>query len=495
MSQKLKEKIAQTIEKHRMFAEDAHIVIGLSGGPDSVCLFDVLKEIAKDTDIHLYAVHVNHCLRPVAADEDQAYVENLCQQSDVPCFTFKTDCGQMAASLKMTSEEAGRKARYDAFSSVAASLADRGVERDKITIALAHNANDNAETVLFRIIRGTGTDGLAGIPYKRPDGSGFMIVRPLLDISRREIEEYCREKELSPQIDHTNSENLYTRNKIRNLLIPYIEQNFNENFTDSLNRLSRIAAEDRDFLRKEAEKAFRMALPDKDNSGAGTSEEKSLALRLKPLQGLHRAVRKRVYTTALEQIGMGQNMSYNQAEAIENIRLSESPSASFSLSGNITVSREYDRLVFSAAKKEDPSPEDKMQSLAGRQQEGQERWHMEQMTFGQFETYRREADGRGAVYGAFQGVDPQELQIRTRLPGDRISIGKGTKKIKDLFIDEKVPKAYRDRIFLLARGSDVLWILPSAHFTSQQLVRKGRFSADFKVDGKKTDRVIVLEKL
>ena len=94
-----------------------------------------------------------------------------------------------------------------------------------------------------------------------------------------------------------------------------------------------------------------------------------------------------------------------------------------------------------------------MQSMAGRQQEGQERWHMEQMTFGQFETYRREADGRGAVYGAFQGVDPQELQIRTRLPGDRISIGKGTKKIKDLFIDEKVPKAYRDRIFLLARGS------------------------------------------
>ena len=133
--------------------------------------------------------------------------------------------------------------------------------------------------------------------------------------------------------------------------------------------------------------------------------------------------------------------------------------------------------------------------MAGRQQEGQERWHMEQMTFGQFETYRREADGRGAVYGAFQGVDPQELQIRTRLPGDRISIGKGTKKIKDLFIDEKVPKAYRDRIFLLARGSDVLWILPSAYFTSQQLVRKGRFSADFKVDGKKTDQVIVLEKL
>ena len=112
---------------------------------------------------------------------------------------------------------------------------------------------------------------------------------------------------------------------------------------------------------------------------------------------------------------MEKNMSYNQAEAIENIRLSESPSASFSLSGNITVSREYDRLVFSAAKKEDPSPEDKMQSLAGRQQEGQERWHMEQMTFGQFETYRREADGRGAVYGAFQGVDPQELQIRTCL--------------------------------------------------------------------------------
>lgn len=489
MSQKLKDKVLQTARKYQMFGNDSHIIIGLSGGPDSICLFDVLREIAANTQLKLYAVHINHCLRPGAADEDQAYVEKICESAGVPCRSFRVDCNEMASRLKMTSEEAGRKARYDSFSAAARHLADQGIPREKIAIALAHNANDNAETVLFRIIRGTGTDGLAGIPYKRTDKDGFAIVRPILDISREEIENYCRIRGLNPRIDHTNSENIYTRNKIRNLLIPYIRENFNENFTDCLNRLSRIASEDRDCLKMEAEEAFRNALcPDETGETRGSSDmqrsgSKRLALKLKPLQGLHKAVRIRVYTTALEQIGMEQNMSYNQAEGIEQIRISESPSASFSLSGSVKVCREYDKLVFLETG-EDSMP-DGMPSG----------WRLKQMTYEMFKDFRRKAERRGTVYGAFEGVSPDEIKIRTRLPGDRINIGTGAKKIKDLLIDEKVPKVYRDDILLLARGSDVLWVLPSEHFTSGQLVDKGRFSADFKVGGTKTDKVIVLEKL
>ena len=213
------------------------------------------------------------------------------------------------------------------------------------------------------------------------------------------------------------------------------------------------------------------------------------------MQGLHRAVRKRVYTTALEQIGMEQNMSYNQAEAIENIRLSESPSASFSLSGNITVSREYDRLVFSAAKKEDPSPEDKMQSLAGRQQEGQERWHMEQMTFGQFETYRREADGRGAVYGAFQGVDPQELQIRTLAAGRQDKHRKRHQKDKRSVHRRESAQGLQRPDILAGTGQRCALDTAFGIFHLTAACAKRQIFRRFQGGRQKTDRVIVLEKL
>lgn len=455
-----------------------HIIIGLSGGPDSACLFDVLSEMAQEMDWQLSAVHVNHGLRPVAADEDQRYVEELCARKKVPCHIYEVDCTAMARELSMTSEEAGRKARYDAFSRTAEKLHGQGVAKEDIAIALAHNANDQAETVMFRILRGTGTDGLYGIPYTRLDEKGFRIVRPILDIDREDIEKYCLQRNLDPRIDHTNAQNIYTRNKIRNMLIPYIQENFNENIIEALNRLGKVAAEDRDFMRGEALKAYEKALL-VEESGDDTAEGK-ITLRTESLRQLHRAVRIRVYTIALNRVGMVQNMTYAQADGVEAVFMSESPSAMYDLAENIRVAREYDKISF--FRRGSLAPKNKKQD-----------WSLRSMTAEEFADFSR--DNKGRIYGAFSGVSIGRLTVRTRKEGDRISVAGGSKKIKDFFIDEKVPKLHRDEMLLLAKGSDVLWVLPSEHFAKEPLKSKGKFSQGYKASANREDTIIILEKL
>ena len=204
----MKNRILQTIKKNKLLEDNMHIVVGLSGGPDSVCLFDVLCRLSQEKNWKLYCVHINHKLRPKAAEEDQQYVQDMCRQRNVPCRVITADCGAVAREQGITSEEAGRNIRYKAFGEMASEIEKTGVAKEKIAIALAHNANDQCETILFRILRGSGTDGLAGIAYKRYDENGYAIVRPLLDADRTEIERYCQERELYPRIDKTNSENI-----------------------------------------------------------------------------------------------------------------------------------------------------------------------------------------------------------------------------------------------------------------------------------------------
>ncbi|MGX8773942.1 MAG: tRNA lysidine(34) synthetase TilS, partial [Bacillota bacterium] len=154
--------IRDTIREHNLIEKGDHIVIGLSGGPDSVCLFHVLSVMAAEMDLTIHPVHVNHMFRPGAAEADQKYVEELSEHFGLTPYVFTVNCSALAEELDMTSEEAGRKARYDAFFLVAEKVAGELGGPGRVKIAVGHNANDQAETVLFRILRGTGMDGLAG---------------------------------------------------------------------------------------------------------------------------------------------------------------------------------------------------------------------------------------------------------------------------------------------------------------------------------------------
>lgn len=301
----LVEKVRRTVEEHKLISKGQHIVVGLSGGPDSVCLFHILMRLRKEYDLTIHPVHINHKFRPGAAERDQAYVEELCRKNGLECRTFVVDCNVMADELHMTSEEAGRKARYDAFYQVANEV---GMHED-VKIAVAQNANDQAETILFRLLRGTGTDGLAGIAYERKE-RGISVIRPILDIYRNEIEEYCRENSLDPVIDHTNNEAIYARNKIRLDLLPYLEENYNENMKEALVRLGRIASQDKDFIWQQVEKEYvRLA----------EEYEGKVVMDRQQLSDMHLALRHRIMLKAFSKIGLDKDVSEERIKAADLI--------------------------------------------------------------------------------------------------------------------------------------------------------------------------------
>ena len=507
----MKQRVLETIKTHELLEDGTHIVLGLSGGPDSVCLFDVLLELSAVKNFRIHPVHVNHKFRPGDAERDQEYVEELCRQRGLTCRTFTVDCNALAREEGLTSEEAGRKARYDAFFETAQGFAQGLAQElageleqhctqepsmpgtDKIAIAVAQNANDQAETILFRMLRGTGTDGLAGIAYKRYE-RGFAIVRPLLDVPRDEIEKYCEERNLSPRIDHTNNEAIYARNKIRLELLPMLREKFNPNIIETINRLGKNAAADKDYLAQQARDAYEEALEDAD--GRNCTVEVTTA----KLDRMHKAVRMRVYNYLLADVGMEENLTEGQLEAIEKVRISQSPSAMCDLADGFRVYKIYDRIRFCREAETEEGRQLRMRFISA------EEYAKEKKT-----ARAPDADGgetAARVVGIFALPPGAEdsVCIRKRRDGDVIAIAsksrtqgatqtpaQGTfqtpdtpppqvrhKKLQDFLVDAKVPKSVRDDIDLLAYGNRILWVLPSPHFASRQYREKGRFSAEFK---------------
>jgi len=251
----MKEKVLETIKKYNLIENEDKIVIGVSGGPDSITLLNVLSEIKQEKiiDFEIVVCHVNHMIRKEAV-EDEEYVLEFCRKYNIECFIKRIDIEKMAKETKIGTEEAGRIARYEFFNEILEKTSSN-------KIATAHTANDNAETVLMNIIRGSGTAGLKGIEVKRDN-----IIRPLINITRDDIEKYCEENNLNPRIDKTNFENIYTRNKVRNMLIPYIKENFNPNIIEGINRLSELSKAENNYLEKETQKIFEKILVEKKNN-------------------------------------------------------------------------------------------------------------------------------------------------------------------------------------------------------------------------------------
>ena len=250
----MKEKVLKTIKKYNLIENGDKIVIGVSGGPDSIALLNVFLEIKKENIVNFDMVvcHINHMIREEAS-EDEEYVLKFCKKYDIEFYSKKIDIQKISKENKIGTEEAGRIERYKFFKEILE-------ETDSNKIATAHTANDNAETVLMNIIRGSGTAGLKGIEAKRDN-----LIRPLIECDRNEIEEYCKENKLNPRIDKTNFENIYTRNKIRNMLIPYIKDNFNPNIIETINRLSELSKIENEYFEKETEKIFKKVLVEENN--------------------------------------------------------------------------------------------------------------------------------------------------------------------------------------------------------------------------------------
>lgn len=236
----MKEKVLETIKKYNLISDNDKIVLGVSGGPDSISMLHILNQIKNEKiiDFKIVVAHINHMIRKEAV-EDEEYVNNYCKKNNIECYIKRIDVQKIANNKKIGTEEAGRNARYDFFDEIMQ-------KTNSNKIAIAHNKNDKIETILMHILRGSGVSGLKGIEPIRQD----KYIRPLIECDRSEIEAYCEKEELEPRIDKTNFENNYTRNKIRNIVIPYIQREFNPNIVETINRLSEIIGEENDYIDK-----------------------------------------------------------------------------------------------------------------------------------------------------------------------------------------------------------------------------------------------------
>lgn len=251
----MKEKILKTIKKYNLIEDGDKVVLGVSGGPDSLSMLTILNEIKNQKLIKfdIVVAHINHMIRK-EADEEEEFVKNTCEKYKIEFYSKKIDIIQLAAEYKIGTEEAGRKIRYEFFDEVL-----KTTKSNKI--AVAHNKKDRAETMILNLLRGSGISGLKGIEPKKNN-----IIRPLIEIDRDEIEEYCYKNNLTPCIDKSNFENIYNRNKVRNIVIPYIEKEFNPNIVQTLVRLSDLATEEDEFINKITDRIYKkLVLEEKEN--------------------------------------------------------------------------------------------------------------------------------------------------------------------------------------------------------------------------------------
>lgn len=276
----VEEKVKKTIQKYNLIQAKDKIVLGVSGGPDSLFMLQILNKLKEELKFDIVVAHINHMLREEAESEEE-FVKAFCQKIDIEFYSKRIDVEKYANNNKIGLEEAGRKVRYEFFEEIKE-------KTNSNKIAIAHNKNDKVETIIMHLLRGSGISGLQGI---EPIKEG-KIIRPIIEIERGKIERYCEENQLEPCIDKSNFENKYTRNKIRNVVIPYIKQEFNPNIVETITRLSEIITDENQYLVKQTEKTYKEILIEE--------QENQTKLKLKEFNKLDKVIKNRIilYTIA-----------------------------------------------------------------------------------------------------------------------------------------------------------------------------------------------------
>ena len=305
----MEEKILKTIKKYNLISNGDKIVVAVSGGPDSMCLLNILKNLRQKFNIELFVAHINHMIRE-EADSETEYVKNYCEKNNIKCFIKRANVLEMAKEQKKGTEEMGRIVRYDFFEYVA-----NEVSADKI--AIAHTENDNAETILMNLMRGASLEGLKGIEPIRG-----KYIRPLIECNREEIEKYCEINKLDPKFDKTNNDNTYTRNKIRNLLIPYIKKEFNPNIIETLNRLAVLARQDATYFNKIVKESYADILLHENINNLNENLEKHIILDLKKFNKLEYVIKSRVLLYSINKL-LGTTKGIEKINIEDMIKLCE----------------------------------------------------------------------------------------------------------------------------------------------------------------------------
>lgn len=414
-----------------------HVIAGISGGADSVFLFYVLAELREEMQLDLTAVHVHHGIRGEEADRDAGFVRKLCEDRCIPCVIFRRDVPAEAEKRGMSVEEAGRAVRYEVFR-------EQAEKAGGAKIALAHHRDDLAETVLFRILRGTGIAGLAAM--KPVSGS---LIRPLLCVTKAEITDCLRARGFSWCEDSTNRHTDAARNRLRLTILPLIREEVNAGASEHLAALSGIAGEAYDFIRTEAERRAERLV---SASGDGA------VLVSAALEEEMPAMRQEILRIAVSRAGSVKDVGRRQIEDLLAL-MGKQTGAKISLPHGLIAQRDYGGIRLAG---ETAAPE-KAAVKIELPDEGEERFAV----FGDLTLRTRRVTGAFCTLpDAFsKQIDydtiKDTLVLRTRRDGDWLTIdGEGHRKsLSDYFTDEKVPRQERDRIPLVADGQEIVWVI------------------------------------
>ena len=422
-------KIKRTIEKYNMIKSGDRVLVALSGGADSVCLLKSLISLKEKFDITVFAAHLNHMIRGKEADADEEFARDLCEKCGVQFFSRKENVLEYAEKNSLTSEEAGRNLRYGFF-------AELCKEHDIQKIATAHNLNDNAETVMMRFIRGTSLAGLAGIPYVNGN-----IIRPLLDVSRDEIEGYLLTGKSSFVTDKTNAEPIYFRNKIRLNLIPEIEENYNPNFKETLSKNIEGYKLCADFIKNiSEEKASKLI-----------NVEKSYCyIDIKELKKEHDFIISNMIVESLDKMSCEKQITSRAVQDILRIVKEEIGAVEFSK--DIYVCVIYNKLFFV-----DKQKIKKFNYSIEKTEELYIKEYNKKIIFTEVEKKEKE---NGAIFIDYDKIAGKKLVIRSRKDGDFFvpSGMSGKKKLKDYFIDKKIPFFMRDEIPVFLADDEIVCV-------------------------------------
>lgn len=433
-----------------MIESGDRIVAGISGGADSVCLFFALLELQKEMDFTFYAVHINHGYRGEASDRDERFVRDLCEKYGVPLQVFSVDLESTAKKRKQSLEEAGREIRRELFEKEMQS-------RDACKIALAHHENDNAETFLWNLCRGCGLHGLGGI---RPVNG--VYIRPLLGMTRGEIETFLQKRQQPYCTDATNLETDYTRNKLRHLVLPVLEEQINRQTIRHMNTTMEELRELDDYVEMQVEAAYRACVE--------KEQDENCLIRKEPLLQYPELLQNKVIFRCLAETAATQkNLGRVHVEDVRAL-LEKQPGRSLDLPARVRAVREYEGVRLKKIRYE------KEQSVKDRYTEQNavclaipgttvlpeqnlkvtcrilEKNPLSEGTDIPQKTYTKWFD---------YDIIKKCLHIRTRQSGDWITVdGAGHRqKLKSWFVNEKIPYKQREEIPLIAEGNQILWIL------------------------------------
>ena len=445
----LTEKVLDTIERFGMICSGDRVLVAVSGGPDSVCLLDVLDSLKERLDVTLGVVHVDHTTRDGESAADAEFVVELAGRYDLPCDVVRVNIEQDREPGE-SFELAARRLRYAAFKDVAAS-------RDTNRLATGHTADDQAETVLMRVLRGTGPRGLVGIP-PAADRDGITVVRPLIDVWRTEIEQYVAERGLQWRQDRTNTMACYLRNRIRLQLLPELEREFNPAVKAALVRLAELTRDEQDELSRYARGAARAAIEHETDGQARVDRE---SFRSMPVA----IGRLCVMAWSSSVLGTPWHGTADAVDRAVTFLCSDATTGEIHLPEHVCIQLEYDSAVFRRTG-QNAIPVSAEQPVVlpvpGRVEVD---WAGLAFTARLLPRADTPADIKQTCTGDVHYFDADgiagQLMVRQRRRGDTfqpVGLG-GTIKLSDFFINRKVPARLRDTIPILACDARIVWVV------------------------------------